>query len=149
MRSDWPKLSTAFDTEPTRSMEPEQRSVQSQTASTILDLEICIDSILIFKACDPFPKKSLGFAALAFECLYLLRNGNSRNLTFRSTFFVGSPSHIAWRMSYLGLLNALMALVSGSSRATAKVCVLSRRRPVSLGRCQHERPVSLVRNERR
>ena len=109
MRSDWPKLSTAFDTEPTRSMEPEQRSVQSQTASTILDLEICIDSILIFKACDPFPKKSLGFAALAFECLYLLRNGNSRNLTFRSTFFVGSPSHIAWRMSYLGLLNALMA----------------------------------------
>lgn len=30
-------------------------------------------------------------------------------------FFVGSPSHMASRMSYRGLLNALIALASGSS----------------------------------
>src|SRR5438876_11369059 len=32
-------------------------------------------------------------------------------------FFVGSPSHMAWRMSYRGLLRAFMAFASGSSVA--------------------------------
>src|SRR5882762_122801 len=44
-------------------------------------------------------------------------------------FFVGSPSHMASRTLYRGLLRASIAFASGSKVFTARVCVLRGRRP--------------------